>query len=105
LAFIPGAPQQVGHAEVGGPAVEVGVVQPAGVDLQDAEDVAPLALRGLIAEAEPFELEQDNILRRDALKRRPLPSRQRRGPAPRLTDSSNGRSFRTKQSTLKPLGR
>src|SRR5205085_12253637 len=37
----PSLGEQVGDAEVGRPAVEVGVIEPPGLDADDAEDVAP----------------------------------------------------------------
>ena len=62
--FGPGLCEQVGHAEVRGPMIQIGGIESVALDPQDAEDVAPLPVRRFAADAKPFELVEDDVLGR-----------------------------------------
>src|SRR5207249_611134 len=60
--FVERALEEVGEVEVGSPVVQVSEVEGLGLDLEDAEDVAPLAVRDAAAGAVPGELVEDGVL-------------------------------------------
>src|SRR5262245_56559406 len=62
--------QHVADAQLRGEAVQVRLVETASLHLQHPQDVRPLLVRGLVAEAIPAQLEEDHVLRRQQVDRR-----------------------------------
>ena len=57
-----GALEEIGDAALAHPALEVVAIERASLDAEHAEDVVPLPLGDAVAEAEPLELVQDDVL-------------------------------------------
>ena len=102
-ASAPGLAQEVADSQVGGPVVEIGLVELSALDAKHVHDVGPLSIGNLDAEPIPFQLEQNDILGADDIKRSGIRAGRRRQARCAITERSKGRSLRTKTSTLKPV--
>src|SRR5262245_12443282 len=59
----PGLRQEVGDLQVKGPSLQVRIVQLPAFHLEDSENILPLLLRGLVAQAIPRQLEEHDVFR------------------------------------------
>jgi hypothetical protein len=62
--LLPGAVEEIAHAQFGRPSIKVALVQRVALHLHDAHHVAPLPLGDFAAQAEPLQLAENRVLGR-----------------------------------------